>query len=79
VTIAPGPEQRRLEPLVGRWKTEGRTREMPEAPAEQIDAFDTYEWLHGGFALLHLVEARVAMRRSTGPKSSATTRSGGST
>jgi hypothetical protein len=66
VTIAPGPEQRRLEPLVGRWKTEGRTREMPEAPAEQIDAFDTYEWLHGGFALLHLVEARVGDEKVDG-------------
>jgi hypothetical protein len=66
VTIAPGPEQRRLEPLVGLWKTEGRTREMPEAPAEQIDAFDTYEWLHGGFALLHLVDARVGEEKVEG-------------
>lgn len=59
MTTAPGPEQRRLEPLVGRWKTEGWTRETPAAEAQRIDAFDTYEWLHGGFALLHLVDARV--------------------
>jgi hypothetical protein len=52
-------EHDRLEVLVGKWKTEGRTRETPEAPAVRIDAWDTYEWLDGGFALLHRVDARV--------------------
>jgi Protein of unknown function (DUF1579) len=54
-----GSEHERLEVLVGRWKTEGRTRETPEAPAVRIDALDTYEWLDGGFSLLHRVDARV--------------------
>jgi hypothetical protein len=66
VATAPGPEQRRLESLVGRWKTEGWTRETPEAEAQRIGAFDTYEWLHGGFALLHLVDARVGDEKVDG-------------
>jgi Protein of unknown function (DUF1579) len=66
VTTGPGDEQRRLEPLVGRWKTEGLTKETPAAEALRIDAFDTYEWVHGGFALLHLVDARVGDEKVDG-------------
>jgi hypothetical protein len=47
-----------LEVLVGSWKTEGWTTDAPGAPAQRIDAVDTYERLPGG-ALLHLVDARV--------------------
>jgi len=49
------PEHERLGALIGVWKTEGWTRE----PALRIDAIDTYEWLPGGFALLHRVDAHV--------------------
>jgi hypothetical protein len=52
-------EHKRLDALIGRWKTEGWTRETPEAPAAKIDAVDTYEWLPGGFGLLHTVDAKV--------------------
>jgi Protein of unknown function (DUF1579) len=62
----PGSEHERLEVLVGSWKTEGWTRETPEAPAVRIDAVDTYEWLDGGFALLHRVDARVGDERVRG-------------
>jgi hypothetical protein len=50
---ASGPEHKRLAALIGRWKTDGSTREMPGAPAVTIDAVDAYEWLPGGFAVLH--------------------------
>ena len=50
---------RRLQALVGRWKTEGFTIPSEGSPAERIDAIDTYEWVAGGNALLHLVDARV--------------------
>jgi hypothetical protein len=53
------PEHERLAALVGRWRTTGRTVERPGAPAVSIDAVDTYEWLPGRFAVLHLVDARV--------------------
>jgi catechol 2,3-dioxygenase-like lactoylglutathione lyase family enzyme len=53
------PELRQLDLLVGSWRTRGSTRQAPGAPAAEIDAVDTYEWLPGGFALLHRVDARV--------------------
>jgi Protein of unknown function (DUF1579) len=50
---------RRLQMLVGTWKTEGWTGATEGVPAERIDAIDTYEWLVDGVALLHRVNARV--------------------
>jgi hypothetical protein len=61
-----GHEHERLEALVGRWKTDGWTRETETIPAARIDAIDTYEWLPGRFALLHRVEARVGDQRVEG-------------
>jgi hypothetical protein len=57
---------RRLAALVGRWRTEGWTRETADSPAARIDAVDTYEWLPGGFALLHVVDARVGDEKVEG-------------
>jgi hypothetical protein len=54
-----GREHEPPEVLVGRWRTQGRTRESGDRPAARIEATDIYEWLPGGFALLHLVDARV--------------------
>jgi hypothetical protein len=62
----PGAEHERLEALIGRWKTEGWTREGPGTPAARIDAVDTYEWLTGGFALLHRVDAQVGDQKVEG-------------
>lgn len=59
-------EHERLAVLVGRWKTEGWTRETPDSPAARIDAFDTYEWLPGGFGLLHVVDAKVGETKVEG-------------
>jgi Protein of unknown function (DUF1579) len=59
-------EHERLGALIGRWKTEGWTREAPEAPAAKIDAVDTYEWLPGGFGLLHTVDAKVGDEKVEG-------------
>jgi hypothetical protein len=52
-------EHERLAALVGRWRTEGWTREAADMPAARIDAVDIYEWLAGRFGLLHSVDARV--------------------
>lgn len=66
MTAVSGSELRRLEALVGTWRTEGWTREAPGAPAMRIDAVDTYEWLPGGFGLLHIVDAKVGDERVEG-------------
>jgi hypothetical protein len=52
--------------LVGRWHTEGWTREDAGSAPERIDAFDTYEWLPGGASLLHLVDATVGETKVEG-------------
>lgn len=62
----PGPEHERLAALVGRWRTSGRSRATNDAPASAIEATDTYEWLPGGFALLHRVDAQVGDDRVEG-------------
>ena len=62
---ASSPEHKRLEALIGRWKTDGSTREMPGAPVT-IDAVDAYEWLPGGFALLHTVDAKMGEEKVEG-------------
>jgi hypothetical protein len=59
-------EHERLSALVGRWRTEGWTKETAEAAAMKIEAVDTYEWLPGRFGLLHGVEARVGEERVEG-------------
>ena len=56
----------RLAVLVGTWKTEGWTREEPGVPAARIEATDSYEWLPGGFSLLHTIDARVGDVRVEG-------------
>jgi Protein of unknown function (DUF1579) len=66
MTPKPHSERKRLEALVGRWQTEGWTRETADAPAARIEAVDTYEWLPGQFALLHTVDARVGKEQVEG-------------
>src|SRR5262245_25720398 len=56
VSARPGSPHRRLAALIGRWRTQGRTL---DTPAASIEAVDTYEWLPGGRALLHVVDAQV--------------------
>jgi hypothetical protein len=46
----PGSEQKRLEALIGRWKTEGRTREAPGAAAAFSDDGNK---ITGHWELLH--------------------------
>jgi Protein of unknown function (DUF1579) len=62
----PGPEHWRLKPLVGKWHTTGRTNPTESDPGAEIDAVDTYEWLPGGFGLLHVVDAQVGDQRVEG-------------
>ena len=55
----PGPELARLEPFVGTWRTEGEVLESESSPALRIAGTDSYEWLPGGFFLLHRVDVRI--------------------
>jgi hypothetical protein len=52
----PGPEVKRLGALVGRWRTDGHIIADPPVP---IAGSDVYEWLPGGFFLVHHVDVVV--------------------
>src|SRR4029450_10283086 len=47
---APSPELQRLGALVGRWRSQGHIVGDPAVP---ITGTDVYEWLAGGFFLVH--------------------------
>ena len=55
----PGPEHKRLDALVGKWKSDGRTTAGGNEPVIKISGTDAYEWLPGGFFLLHHVDVRM--------------------
>src|SRR5262245_481591 len=61
-----GAELARLAVLLGLWHTEGSTSETADSQSARIDATDTYEWLPGGFGLLHTVDARVGDQKVEG-------------
>jgi hypothetical protein len=54
-----GPEHQRLNVFAGRWRTEGRTTPTDGGPAMPIQSSDEYEWLPGGFFLIHRWSGRV--------------------
>lgn len=57
--LKPGPELRRLDRFVGTWNMEGRQYDGPFGPAAKISAVETYEWLIGGFFLVHRLGGRL--------------------
>ncbi|MEV0156231.1 hypothetical protein AB0H57_21230 [Micromonospora sp. NPDC050686] len=56
------PQLKALEPLVGRWRSSGRTVPGPFGPAVTISGTDTYEWLDNGF-LVHHVDVLMGDQR----------------
>ena len=53
---APSPQLRRLGALVGRWRSQGHIVGDPAVP---ITGTDVYEWLAGGFFLVHHVDVVI--------------------
>lgn len=59
------PDQ--LHPLsgfVGSWKTSGTIPGAKESAAIKVEGTDTYEWLPGGFFLLHQADVMIGNNRS---------------
>ncbi|HEV8566709.1 MAG TPA: DUF1579 family protein [Actinoplanes sp.] len=52
----PSPQTQRLGALVGRWRSEGHIVGDPPVP---ITGTDIYEWLPGGFFLVHHVDVVI--------------------
>ena len=53
------PAHKYLEILIGTWNTTGEIKATEIAPPMTLLATDTYEWLPGGFFVLHRVDARM--------------------
>lgn len=47
----------RLTPFVGLWNTEGKMMSSPSGQPARFKATDTYEWLPGGYFLIHRFDA----------------------
>jgi hypothetical protein len=57
----PSPEIQRLAALVGRWRTQGHLVGDPPVP---IAGTDIYEWLAGGFFLVHHVDVVIGHQQA---------------
>ncbi len=55
----PGPEHQRLEVFIGKWINQGETVATADAPAVTILTSDVYEWMPGGFFVLHTAYGRI--------------------
>ena len=54
----PSPEHQRLEVFLGKWTQVGEAQASPYGPAAKLTSTDTYEWMPGGFFMLHRWEAK---------------------
>lgn len=54
-----GADQKRLEIFVGKWMTDGETVASDGTAPMKILASDVYEWVPGGFFVLHTAYGRV--------------------
>jgi hypothetical protein len=61
-----GPDHERLHVFVGRWRAEGRTDAAGPVASENMTHQHTYEWLPGGFHLLHRWEGHIGQHESKG-------------
>ena len=62
----PTPEHGRLRAFVGTWRTEGEVRATRSSPLAPFRAVDVYEWLPGGFFLVHRWDAKMPEGDSSG-------------
>lgn len=62
----PAPALQALAIFVGRWSTTGDVKDAAGLVVAQLRAVDTYEWLPGGFFLLHRWDARIGDDESQG-------------
>lgn len=54
---ASSPENERLQVFVGKWHTTGEV--VTTEPALKIDSIDTYEWLPGGYSMIHYADSNM--------------------
>lgn len=57
--IQPGLEHKNLETVIGKWINQGYTVEDLGLPPVKILTSDVYEWMPGGFFVLHTAYGRI--------------------
>ena len=62
----PGPEHKKLEYFVGKWKTEGEMQPNPFMPGGKFTGTDDCEWFEGGFAVVCQTEGKGPMGPTKG-------------
>lgn len=66
-TLKPAsPKHEKMNAFAGEWKTTGKVYAAAGTPELPINATDTYEWLEGGFFLVHRWDAQIGGKRHTG-------------
>ena len=60
----PGSQLKKLSFLIGKWHTEGYVLQDPPDPSKEIRGMDTYEWITGGFFILHRVDVFMGKERT---------------
>ena len=60
----PDPALKRLDAFAGKWHTQGQIKESPLGPAGNLIGTDSYEWLSGGFFLVHHVDVRMGDQKN---------------
>lgn len=55
---------KQLQAFVGAWRLEGRQLETDVGPASDITGVERYEWLSGGFFMIHHFHAHVGTARA---------------
>jgi hypothetical protein len=59
VASTPSSQLRKLDALVGKWKSEGETVTTDSETSIRISGTDIYEWLPGGFFMIHHVDVKI--------------------
>lgn len=52
----PDPELKRLEPLLGKWRSEGHTLDSVLGPGVPVTSTEEFHWLDGGYFLVSTYE-----------------------
>ena len=65
-TVLPKPSSliRKLSFLIGHWHTKGKILQGSPGASNEIRGMDTYEWISGGFFILHRVDVFMASKRT---------------
>ena len=54
----PDPELKRLEPLLGTWRSEEHTRESVLGPGVQVVSDESFGWLDGGYFMVSTYDTK---------------------